>query len=137
MKTIENLKEKRLLVTRQFLIKKMENTDENIISVWCELFPSDKMRLNDVKLFDWIRKHINSNGIKSCDEQLEKVRHRGLKIIKRKCKHIGYGAKIISQPKNALAKYIIFTTGKKYGGDFEKLCRRMGNIPKIRKDNCK
>lgn len=130
MKSIENLKEKRLLVTRQFIIKKTEPTDENIISVWCELFPSDKMRLNDTELLEEIRKHISSNGIQSCNEQLANIRHKGEKALKAKSRYVGYGAKLIKQPKDALATYDIFTKGKKYSGNFESLCRRISAMPK-------
>ena len=128
MKSIQNLKEKSLLVTRQFIIKKIEPTDENIISVWCELFPSDKMRLNDLQLFEWIRNHVSSNGIDSCDEQLESIRRKGEMSLKTKGKRVGYGASLVKQPKDALATYNIFTKGKKYSGNYASLCRRIGML---------
>lgn len=130
MKPIENLKEKRLLVTRKFIIEEIEPTDGNIVSVWCDLFPSDKMRLNDLELFDWLRKHISSNGVKSCNEQLARIRQKGEKFLKAKGKCVGYGAKLVKQPKNELATYNIFTKGKKYSGNYESLCRRIGRLPK-------
>lgn len=137
MKSIENLKEKRLLVTRQFIIKKNEPTDENIISVWCELFPSDKMRLRDTELFDGIRKHISSNGIHSCDKQLANIRRKGEKTLKAKSRYVGYGAKLDKQPKDSLATYDIFTKGKKYSGNFESLCRRIGTMPRKKSGGAK
>lgn len=127
---IENLKEKRLLVVRQLIIKKIEPTDENIISAWCDLFPADKPMLDDAELFEWIRKHVNSNGIKSCDKQLEQVRRKRERCLKVKCVYIGYGAKMVKQPKNQLATYNIFTKGKKYSGNYNSLCRRIGRFPK-------
>lgn len=130
MKPIENLKEKRLLVTRKFIIEEAEPTDENIVSVWCDLFPSDKMRLNDLELLGWIRKHITSNGVKSCDEQLASIRQKGEKILKAKGKYVGYGAKLMKHPEDALATYDIFTKGKKYSGNYENLCRRIRRLPK-------
>lgn len=131
MKNIANLKEKRLLVVRQLIIKKIELTDENIISAWCELFPADKLKLNDMELFEWIRKKVDSNGIESCDKQLEKIRQKGEKCLKVKGRYRGYGAKLIKQPKNRLATYNIFTKGKKYSGNYESLCRRIGTLPRI------
>lgn len=92
---IANLKKKELLITRQILIKKTDPTDENIISAWCELFPADKPKLNDTELFEWMRKYVNSNGIKSCDEQLERVRRKGESYLKSKCATVGYGAKLV------------------------------------------
>lgn len=135
MKSINNLKEKRLLVSRKFIIKKIEPTDENINSIWGELFPSDKMRMDNAELFEWIRKHIASNGIESCDKQLANIRRKGEKNLKSKGKYVKYGAKLIKQPKDALATYNIFTIGKKYSGNYESLCRRIGTIKVMPEDN--
>lgn len=131
MKQIANLKEKELLIARQLLIKKTDPTDENIILAWCELFPADKLRLNDSELFEWMRKYVNSNGIKSCNEQLERVRRKGERCLKIKCTNIGYGAKLVKQPKDKLATYNIFTKGKKYSGNYNSLCRRIGRLDKV------
>ncbi|MBQ2884215.1 MAG: hypothetical protein IJE43_10670 [Alphaproteobacteria bacterium] len=125
---INNLKEKRLLVVRQLIIKQTELTDENISSVWCDLFPDDKLKLNDTELFEWITKQVNSNGIASCDKQIERIRRKGEKCLKVKCKYVGYGAKLVKQPKNQLATYNIFTKGKKCSGNYESLCRRVGTF---------
>ena len=130
MANIKNLKEKRLLVVRQLIIKQMELTDENISSVWCDLFSGDKLKLNDTELFEWITKQVNSNGIATCNKQLEKIRRKGEKCLKEKCKYVGYGAKLVKQPKNQLATYNIFTKGKKYSGNYESLCRRIGTFPR-------
>lgn len=126
---ITNIKEKELLIARQLLIKKTNPTDENIILAWCELFPADKPKLNDIELFEWMRKYVNSNGIKSCNEQLERVRRKGERCLKTKCANIGYGAKLVKQPKDKLATYNIFTKGKKYSGNYNGLCRRIGRMP--------
>lgn len=127
---IENLKEKSLLVVRQLIVEKIKPTDEKIISVWCDLFSSDALMLNDTELLEWIRKHVNSNGIKSCDEQLERIRRKGERYLKAKCTYIGYDAKLVKQPKKKLATYDIFTKGKKYSGNYNSLCKRIGIISK-------
>lgn len=131
MKQINNVKEKELLIARQLIVKQTEPTEENIISVWCDLFPTDRHRLNDTELFVWIRKYINNNGVESCDKKLEKIRRKGEKVLKEKGKYVGYGAKLIKQPKDALATYNIFTKGKKYSGNYNSLCRRIGGFPKV------
>lgn len=130
MKQIDNLKEKELLITRRLIVKQIEPTDENIISTWGDLFPTDKQRLNALEVFEWIRKYVNSNGIKSCDEQLERIRRKGEKILKAKGVYVGYGAKLVKKPKDALATYNIFTKGKKYSGNYTALCQRIGRMPK-------
>lgn len=133
MKDIKNLKEKRLLITRQIILKQILPTDENIIETWCNLFPTDKLMLNDLELFEWVRKHVSSNGIKSCDERLALLRRKGERNLKSKGKYVGYGAKLVKEPKNALATYNIFTKGKKYSGNYDSLSRRMGQLPKKNK----
>jgi len=130
VKQIDNLKEKELLITRQLIVKQIQPADENIISTWCDLFPADKQRLNVPEVFEWIRKYVNSNGIKSCDEQLERLRRKGEKTLKTKGVYVGYGAKLVKQPKDALATYNIFTKGKKYSGNYTALCQRIGRMPK-------
>lgn len=50
------------------------------------------------------------------------------KILRTKCKYIGYGAKLVDCPKNELAKYIIFTRGKKYSGNYDSMCCMIGRI---------
>lgn len=130
MKEISNLKEKSILIARQLIIKQIEPTDENIILAWCGLFPDDKPKLNDVELFEWMRKFINSNGIKSCNEKLLRIRKNGERNLKNKGISVGYGAKLVEQPKDRLATYNIFTKGKKYSGNYSSLSRRMGQFPK-------
>lgn len=134
MKEIKNLKEKRLIIARQIIINQTEPTDENITAAWCSLFTADKLRLNDPELFEWIRKHVGSNNVKSCNEQLERIRRKGEKVLKAKGKYVDYGAKLIKQPNNALAVYSIFTKGKKYSGNYDSLSRRMGQMPKKNTD---
>lgn len=128
---IDNLKEKELLIARRLIIKNTDPTDENIISAWCELFPADKPKLNDTELFEWMRKYVNSNNTRSCNEQLERVRRKGEKCLKAKCSYVGYGAKLVKQPNDKLATYDIFTKGQKYSGNYSKLCRRIGRLPKV------
>jgi ATP-dependent Lon protease len=131
MKQINNVKEKTMIIARQLIIKQTEPTDKNIVSVWCDLFPTDNHRLNDTELFVLIRKYVNHNGIKSCDKKLEKIRRKGERCLKEKGKYVGYGAKLIKQPKTALATYNIFTKGKKYSGNYNSLCRRIGRFSKV------
>ena len=131
---IQNLREKRLLVTRKILVDKTEPTDENIIATWriVSMLDADKVAL-DKDLIEWIRRHVNSNNVKSCDNQLASVRRKGERNIKSKANTVGYGAKLVKSPKNALATYDIFTKGKKYSGNFYKLCCRLGTFPKVEK----
>ena len=129
---IRNLKEKRLLVTRRMLVDKLESTDENIIATWRIISMSDAGKVNE-ELIEWIRKHVNSNGIKSCDIQLAAVRGKGERNLKAKAKTVGYGAKLVKSPKNALATYNIFTKGKKFSGNYSSLSQRMGCFPKVEK----
>lgn len=82
---LNNVKEKELIVTRQILIDKITPSDEVIISIWGKLFPADKLKLlnqNNTELFKWIRRHVNSNWIKSCNEQLERIRRKGERNLK-------------------------------------------------------
>lgn len=131
MKQINNVKEKRMIVARQFIVKQTEPTDENIVFVWCDLFPTDRQRLNDTELFVWIRKYINNNGVESFDKKLEKIRRKGERSLKEKGKYVGYSAKLIKQPKDALATYNIFTKGKKYSGNYNSLSRRLAGFSKV------
>ena len=131
MVQIKNLKEKRLIIARQIILKQIEPTDENIISAWCDPFSADKLKLDDPELFDWMRKYVSNNNVKSCNEQLAHIRRKGERSLKAKGKYVGYGAKLVKQPKNALATYNIFTKGKKYSGNYQSLCQRMGQMPKI------
>ena len=129
---IQNLREKRLLVTRRMLVDKTESTDENIIATWriVSMLDADKVAL-DKDLIEWIRRHVNSNNVKSCDSQLASVRRKGERNLKSKAKIVGYGAKLVKSPKNALATYNIFTKGKKYSGNFYRLIRRLGTLTKV------
>ena len=43
---------------------------------------------------------------------------------------VGYGAKLVKEPKDSLATYNIFTKGKKYSGNYTALCLRMGRLSK-------
>ncbi len=79
MVEIKNLQEKRLIIARHIMMDQIEPTDENIINVWCNPFSADKHKLNnaeDTELFDWMRKFIRSNNVKSCNEQLARLRRK-------------------------------------------------------------
>lgn len=133
MVQIDNLKEKRQLVIRQLLIKKIDSTDENIVSVWCDLFPNDKLKPDETEVLEWIKKYANKNDIKLCENRLAKVRQKCERSLKVKGTYVGYGAKLIRQPKDALATYIIFTKGRKYLGDYNSLRRRINKFSKKEK----
>lgn len=130
--SIQDLKEKRLLVTRRLLMDQIDPTDENIIAIWRIISMSDANKV-DKALIDWIRKHVNSNSIKSCNDQLANVRCKGERNLKNKGQRVGYGAKLVKSPKDTLATYNIFTKGKKYSGSYGSLSRRIGGLPKIEK----
>ena len=132
-KTIFDFKEKELLVMRQLIINNIEPTEEDIINEWCKLFKEDENLLSGLETFEWIKNHINGWNVKVCDERLAEIRRKGEKILNDKGSHIGYGAKLVSQPKDGLAVYDIFTKGQKYSGNFNKLCRRIGTLPKKNK----
>lgn len=132
MKEIKNLQEKRLIIARHIMLDQIEPTDENIISAWCKTFSADKYKLEhaeDTELFDWMRKFI-SNNVKSCKEQLARLRRKGERNLKSKGERVGYGAKLGKEPKDTLATYNIFTKGKKYSGNYTSLCLRMGRLSK-------
>ena len=133
MKEIKNLQEKRLIIARHIMLDQIEPTDENIINVWCKTFSADKYKLehtDDTELFDWMRRFISSNDVKFCKEQLTRLRRKGERNLKSKGEHVGYGAKLVKEPKDTLATYNIFTKGKKYSGNYASLCLRMMGFPK-------
>lgn len=133
MKDIKNLQEKRLIVAKHIMLEQIEPTDKNIINAWCNPFSADKYKLEhaeDTKLFDWMRKFISGNNVKSCKEQLARLRRKGERNLKSKGEHVGYGAKLVKEPKDTLATYNIFTKGKKYSGNYSALCQRIGRLPK-------
>lgn len=133
MKKIKNLQEKRLIIARHIMLDQIEPTNENIIKAWCNPFIADKYKLEhaeDTELFDWMRRYISSNTVKSCKEQLARLRRKGERNLKSKGKRVGYGAKLVKEPKDTLATYNIFTKGKKYSGNYTALCLRMVRLPK-------
>lgn len=133
MKEIKNLQEKRLIIARHIMIKQIEPTDENIISEWNDPFSADNYKLknsDNMRLFDWMRKFISSNNVKSCNERLARLRRKGERNLKSKGEHVGYGAKLVKEPKDTLATYNIFTKGKKYSGNYTALCQRIGRMSK-------
>ena len=133
MKEIKNLQEKRLIIARHIMLEQIDPTDENIINVWCNPFSADKYKLEhaeDTELFDWMRKFISSNDVKSCKEQLARLRRKGERNLKSKGEHVGYGAKLVKEPKDTLAIYNIFTKGKKYSGNYSALCQIIGRLSK-------
>lgn len=133
LKEIKNLQEKRLIVARHIMLERIEPINGNIINAWCNPFSADKYKLDHAEgteLFDWMRKFISSNDVKSCNGQLERLRRKGERNLKSKGERVGYGAKLVKEPKDALATYNIFTKGKKYSGNYSSLCIRMGRLPK-------
>lgn len=133
MKKIKNVKEKRLIIARHIMLDQIEPTDENIVNAWCNPFVADKYKLDhagDTELFDWMRKFVSSNDVNSCEEQLARLRRKGERNLKSKGKYIGYGAKLVKEPKDTLATYNIFTKGKKYSGNYNALSERMGRLSK-------
>lgn len=131
MKSIDNLKEKSLLIVRLLIGKQLNPTDKNINTVWCNIYPSDRPKL-DIELMEWIRKFVNSRSIMYYDKQLAKIRRNGERDLKEKGQRVGYGAKLVKQPKNALATYDIFTKGKKYSGNYSSLSRRLSDLSKAK-----
>lgn len=133
MKEIKNLQEKSLIIARHIMLDQIETTNENIINAWCDLFDADRCKLDnaeDTELFDWMRRFICGNNVKSCNEQLALLRRKGQRILKAKGKKVGYSAKLVKEPKNALATYNIFTKGKKYSGNYGSLSMRLGRLSK-------
>ncbi len=133
MKDIKNLQEKRLIIVRHIMLDQIEPTDENIISAWCKTFSADKYKLEhteDTELFDWMRRFISNNNVKSCKKQLARLRRKGERNLKSKGERVRYGAKLVKEPKDTLATYNIFTKGKKYSGNYTSLCLRMGRLSK-------
>ena len=133
MKEIKNLQEKRLIIARHIILDQIEPTDENIIHAWCNPFSSDKYELDhaeNTELFDWMRKFVRSNNVKSCNEQLARLRRKSERNLRSKGERVGYGAKLVKEPKDALAIYNIFTKGRKYSGHYTSLCIRMGRLAK-------
>ena len=66
------------------MLDQIEPTDENIISMWCKTFSADRYKLEhteDTELFDWMRKFISNNNVKSCKEQLVRLRRIGKECI--------------------------------------------------------
>ena len=132
-KEIKNLQEKRLIIARHIILEEIEPADENIINAWSSPFSADKHKLEhaeDTELFDWMRKFVRSNNVKSCNEQLARLRRKGQRNLKSKGKRVGYGAKLVKEPKDTLAIYNIFTKGKKYSGNYAALCIRLGRFSK-------
>lgn len=128
-KRIINYNEKKVIVARQIMILNLDLTPENVITEWEEMYPKDIDRVRDnTELFDWMAKFIHSNNVKSCNAVLARVRNKQEKVLRAKCKYIGFGAKLVDYPKNKLAKYIIFTQGKKCSGNYNSMCCMIGRI---------
>lgn len=118
---IINYNEKKVIVARQVMILNLDSTPENVITEWEKMYPKDIDRVRDnTELFDWMAKFIHSNNVKSCNAVLARVRSKQEKVLRTKCKYIGYGAKLV--------KYIIFTRGKKYSGNYNSMCCMIGRI---------
>ena len=126
---IINYNEKKVIVARRIMILELDSTPENVITEWEKMYPKDIDKVRDnTELFDWMAKFIHSNNVKSCNAVLARVRNKQEKILRTKCKDIGYGAKLVDCPKNKLAKYIIFTRGKKCSGNYNSMCCMIGRI---------
>ena len=126
---IINYNEKKVIVARQIVILHLDSTPENVIAEWEKMYPKDIDKVRDnTELFDWMTKFIHSNNVKSCNAVLARVHSKQEKVLRAKCKYIGYGAKLVDCPKNELAKYIIFTRGKKFSGNYNSMCCMIGRI---------
>lgn len=134
-RTIKNLKEKKVLVARHIIVGGAEPTDENIIKAWKNISDSDVEYVDDV-IKGQIRKYVLSNDAESIDKKIYNVRRRLAKNLKYKGKYMNYGGKVIKQPKNQLATFIIMTKGNMYSGDYEKLnIKLMEMIAEQRKED--
>ena len=89
---IINYNEKNVIVARQVMILNLDSTPENVITEWEKMYPKDIDRVRDnTELFDWMAKFIRNNNVKSCNALLARVRNKQEKILRTKCKYIGYG----------------------------------------------
>jgi len=89
---IINYNEKKVIVARQVMILNLDSTPENVITEWEKMYPKDIDRVRDnTELFDWMAKFIRNNNVKSCNALLARVRNKQEKILRTKCKYIGYG----------------------------------------------
>lgn len=89
---IINYNEKKVIVARQVMILNLDSTPENVITEWEKMYPKDIDRVRDnTELFDWMAKFIRNNNVKSCNALLARVRNKREKILRTKCKYIGYG----------------------------------------------
>lgn len=61
---------------------------------------------------------------------MARLRRKGERNLKSKGRRVGYGAKLVKEPKDTLATYNIFTKGKKYSGNYTSLCMRLGGLSK-------
>ena len=76
----------------------MESAPENVITEWEKMYPKDIDRVRDnTELFEWMAKFIRNNNVKSCNALLARVRNKQEKILRTKCKYIGYGAKLVQR----------------------------------------
>lgn len=89
---IINYNEKKVIVARQVMILNLDSTPEKVITEWEKMYPKDIDRVRDnTELFDWMAKFIRNNNVKSCNALLARVRNKQEKILRTKCKYIGYG----------------------------------------------
>ena len=126
-KEIYNLKEKKFLVVRCILNYKIEPTDENILRAWNALCMMDSQNV-DAEVLEWTKRIVGKNTVESCDKKIENIRRDNERILKNKAEKVGYGAKLVVSPKQALATYNIFTHGRKFSGNFHSLSRRLGKF---------
>ena len=111
--TINNFREKQLIVIRQMLKKGTEPTEQNIISLWKNSFDEDISELDDPEVFTWMKDKLGDWDLDTCDIQLDRLRRKGKKFLSSIGKQRGFTAKITKQLKTKLAIYLIVTKGQK------------------------
>lgn len=83
--------------------------------------------------YDWILDFASKNDLAQCDKKLAKLRKAHERGLRKDCKRIGYGAKMISQPQDKEAEYIIYKKGKSYTGTYTEMKNMVKDIEHRRK----
>lgn len=128
--TINNFREKQLIVIRQMLKKGTESTEQNIITQWKNSFDEDISELDDPEVFTWMKDKLGDWDLDTCDIQLDRLRRKGKKFLSANGKYRGFSAKITSQLKSKLATYVIVAKGKQFYGTYSDMCEKMYTIPR-------
>ena len=128
--TINNFREKQLIVIRQMLKKGTEPTEQNIITQWKNSFDEDISELDDPEVFTWMKDKLGDWDLDTCDIQLDRLRRKGKKFLSSIGKQRGFTAKITKQLKTKLAIYLIVTKGQKFYGTYSDICEKMYTIPR-------